>query len=258
MNIIIKQKRGNVVQVTTLDERWYGVFDKNERYTGYRPSLTWICSYYPKGKYYEKWMAGHGYDESQILMREAGERGSRVHRAIEELLKKYIKHNQKDRKIKMTDVFTDLEGGKKDLDPDEWYAVMTFVDWFKQKNIKKVLGSEQTLITKEFGCTLDVRYIFEDKGKEVYEVTDFKTSQTIHPNSEIQLTGQKTACEENNLRVDKTSILQVGYKLNKRGWKETVYAHRLELLKATHVIWKNENSRKQPHQRDYPLELSLF
>lgn len=256
MEIIIKKVVGNVVQVTTLDERFYAEYDNKDNYKGFRPSLTWITSYYPKGKEYEQWLGGHGYDEAKLLMKEAGERGSRVHKAIEELVKRFMEGDKKG--IKMLDTFGDMGGEKKDLDPSEWRAVMTFIDWFKQKNIIKILSSEQTLLTKYYGCTLDFRYTYDKKGEEVYAVTDFKTSKYIYPSSEIQLTGQKRACEENDLRVDETSILQVGYALNKKGWKEKVYDYQPELLDSVYNIWKKENANKRPYQREYPISLSLF
>lgn len=256
MEIIIKEKIGNIMQVTTLDERFYAVYDKNRKYRDFRPSLTWIINYTPKGEGFDRWLGGHGYDEAQVLKKEAGERGSRVHKAIEILLKKYMESDKSG--IKMIDQFMDLEGEKKDLAPDEWHAVMTFVAWFKQKNIKKVLSSELTLLTTEFGCTLDTTYIYEKKDKEIYALTDFKTSQQNYVSSEGQLAGQTIACQENGLRVDEASILQVGYRRTIKGYKETVYPFQPELFEAAYTFWEKDNSKKKPYQKDYPLSLSLL
>lgn len=245
------------MQVTTLDERFYAEENKTGGLKGYRPSLTWIMQYTPKGKGYEMWLGKHGYDEAQQLKKEAGERGSRVHRAIEEIVKRYMAGEKKG--IKMIDKFTDIDGNKQDLDPDEWHAVMTFVDWFKQKNITKVHSSEQTLLTKLFGCTLDLRYDYlNKKDKEIKAVTDVKTSQKTFVNAEGQLSGQRIACEDKGFKVDETSILKVGYRMNKKGWKEDVYAYQPELFDAAYTFWKKENANKKPYQRDYPLSLSLF
>ena len=258
MKIIFKKKIGDIMQITSLDERWYAELDNMGRYKGYRPSLTWIISYTPKGdgKGYEIWIGDNGYNESQRLMKEAGERGSRIHRAIEELLKKYMNNDRKG--INMIDEFIDLDGAKKDLAPDEWHALMTFVQWFKQKKIKKVLSSELTLLTKEFGCTLDTRYIYEKGGRDIYGLTDFKTSQQNYVSSEGQLSGQIIACKENGLRVDEASILQVGYRKTIKGYKETVYPFQPELFEAAYTFWKKENLKKKPYQRDYPLTLNLL
>lgn len=257
MKIYYSKKFGKLMQITSLDERWYAEEDDDGMLKGYRPSLTWIMQYVPKGKGFEMWLGDKGYDEAQRLKKEAGERGSRVHRAIEEIVKRYMDGNKES--IKMLDKFTDIDGNEQDLDPDEWRSVMTFVDWFKQKRIIKFLASEETLLTKRFGCTLDLRYIYlNKKDKEINAVTDIKTSQQTFVNAEGQLTGQKIACEDNGFQVDETSILKVGYKLNKRGWKEDVYAFQPELFDAAYTFWKKENARKRPYQRDYPIELSLF
>ena len=74
----VDEKRG-IVQATIADERWY-FKDGKDPQTGNPimtavPSVTWIGSFYPKGVQYYKWLAEHGWDESQVIMREAGEKG---------------------------------------------------------------------------------------------------------------------------------------------------------------------------------------
>lgn len=244
------------MQVTTLDERWYGETNTKGNLIGWRPSLTWILQYCPKGKGFEMWLGKHTYDEAQAIKEEAGARGSRVHKAIEQIVKRYMEGDKSP--IKILDQFTDIDGNKQDLNPDEWFAIMSFVNWFKQKNIIKILGSEETFLSRYFGCTLDLRYTYEKKDKEIDAITDVKTSQDTYVSAEGQLAGQRIACEERGLPVDETSILKVGYRRNKKGWKEDVYSFQPEILDAAYVFWKKENKNARPYQRDYPIELSLF
>jgi hypothetical protein len=86
----VDEKRG-ILQATLSDERWYLKSTPNE-VTGlpeYKavPSATWIAGHYPKGVEFYKWLAGKGWDESQAIKEAAGDKGSKVHTAIEMILK---------------------------------------------------------------------------------------------------------------------------------------------------------------------------
>src|SRR3954447_18131496 len=85
----VDEKRG-IVQVTIADERPYMKSVQNEetKLPEFKsvPSVTWIASHYPKGIGYYKWLGEHGWDESQALMREAGDKGSILHEAISKIL----------------------------------------------------------------------------------------------------------------------------------------------------------------------------
>ena len=92
MEKIIKvvDKKSGIVQVTTVDERWYArpsqdPVTKLPTYQ-YVPSVTWICDYYPKGIAFWKWLANKGWDEAQAIKEAAGDRGTKVHQAIVDLL----------------------------------------------------------------------------------------------------------------------------------------------------------------------------
>jgi hypothetical protein len=53
----------------------------------YVPSVTWITGHYPKGVQFYKWLAEHGWDESQAIKQAAGDNGSKVHDAISAILR---------------------------------------------------------------------------------------------------------------------------------------------------------------------------
>src|SRR3990167_10405660 len=84
------EKRG-LVQVTIADERWY-LKPIDNPLTGipeYKavPSSTWIADSYPKGIFFYKWLADKGWDEAEAIKSAAGDKGSKVHMAIEAILR---------------------------------------------------------------------------------------------------------------------------------------------------------------------------
>src|SRR5258706_2252693 len=86
----VDEKRG-IVQITVADERWYMKPVPNPEtgipeYTAV-PSVTWIAGHWPKGVGFYKWLADKGWDEAEAVKHAAGDKGSRVHMAIEMILK---------------------------------------------------------------------------------------------------------------------------------------------------------------------------
>ena len=83
-----------IVRITTTDERWYWrALQTTNAETGlpevknvYVPSVTWITSFYPKGVGFYKWLANLGWDEAEAVKQAAGDKGSKVHAAIEDLI----------------------------------------------------------------------------------------------------------------------------------------------------------------------------
>ncbi len=229
-------KRG-IVQTTTLDERWYSV-GKN-----FLPSSSWIASYYPKGKQFEEWLKKNG-DESEQIKNLAGNRGSKVHQAIELLL------NGKE--VKMDDCLMNQHGVAEEISVEEWEAIMSFVSWYKEVK-PEVLEIEHTVINEKegYGGTLDLKC----KIDGVICIVDYKTSAAIYPSHQIQLSSYKHA--DGNNDVEKMYILQVGFKKNKAGFKFTEVDDCFDIFLATKQIWFNENKNISPKQREYPLRLKL-
>src|SRR5205807_1201076 len=87
---ITDEKRG-IVQITTSDSRWYmkpGI-DPTTDLPVYLPvpSVTWIAGFWPKNEAFWKWVASRGWDEAETAKVAAGDKGSRVHLAIDRILK---------------------------------------------------------------------------------------------------------------------------------------------------------------------------
>ena len=236
-------KKDNIVQITTLDERWYECPDKKE--VIYRPSSSWIAGYYPKGIAFYKWLAEKGWDESQALKNAAGNRGSKVHQAIEILMNGNTVH--------MSDQFTNHETGlMEETSVEEWECIMSFVEWFKETK-PEIIAFEQVIENKEvnYAGTMDFKCKIDG---EVW-IIDFKTSAYIWAEHKLQLSSYKHA--DGNEDVVKQGILQLNYKLNKKRFKFTEIDDKFDLFLSAYKIWEEENKDVQPKQKDYPTELSI-
>src|SRR3990167_5657731 len=249
---IVDEKKG-LAQITTSDERFYckQIVDPK---TGlpvieWKPSITFIASSYPKSLGYMKWLAAQGWDEAESIKVEAGDRGTVIHHAIARLLQTGS--------FKMDDKVPDRDGALRELTADEYYAVMTFLQWYGAEGcpaIMKFDGSpviERTVEGEFYAGTLDM--LFENGL-----LVDIKSGKGIYPSHHLQLTALRHACEREGLAVKKAAILQVGYTLNKtKHYKLTEIEDCWDLWKATYEIWKNEHGTEKPLQREFPLVLEL-
>ncbi len=250
MKKVIKlvNKENNTVQVTTQDERWYTTIENNE-VTGlpevrFIPSVTWICDSYPKGIPFYKWLADKGWDEAEALKEAAGERGSKVHSAIEKLIAGF--------EVKIDDKFlnpkTDQE---EELNADEYEAIVSFANWFNEVK-PRVLANEIPIVSKEYNFAGTIDFVCEIDGK--IWIVDFKTGQNTWPSHELQLSAYKNAYGQN---IDGLAILQVGYKRNKAGWKWNEMEDKFDVFLATRMIWQNDHGDEKPKQKDYPMKVKL-
>jgi hypothetical protein len=247
MKIEIKQtKTPDIIQITTLDERWYQkINDKGITVPNiFVPSVTWIAGYYPKGIAFYKWLADKGWNEAETIKEDAGDHGTRTHAMIDDLLS--------GQKIKMDSFYSDSSGEQTEITVDDWEALMSYVSWFHSVNIK-VLRKEFVVYSEagNFAGTVDL--LCEING-EIWLI-DYKTSAYIWPSHKLQISAYKKALEENGQKVDKLGILQVGYKKNRAGFKMNEMEDCYDLFESAKRIWYEENKNISPKQKDYPLVL---
>lgn len=247
--IINIDEKNKTIRVTTLNERWYGKIKKNNTYEWY-PSATWICSYYYKGIGFYKWLANKGWDEAEAIKVAAGGRGSKIHRACEDidnglavsLNSKYINPN------------TEQE---EDLTVDEYAAVMNFRDWI-DKFQPKLIANEMTVFNEEYHYAGTLDRIYEIDG-EIY-IVDLKTSREIWEEYILQISSYsycdfdltKLGIELADWNQRKLTILQIGYTRNKNGYKFTEVEDKFNLFLMAKEIWANENPGSKPKERDFP------
>jgi hypothetical protein len=262
MQKLIKEMKNGICQVTTLDERWYcrEVIDPISKLPTIKfvPSATWIAGCYPKGIEFYKWLAKHGWDESEAIKSNAGNRGTRIHAAIDMLLA--------GAEIKIDQLFYNQSSGKdEELEPDEYEAIMSFRDWFEDVK-PKIIYHDLTVFSERFNFAGTLDFACEING-EIW-IIDFKTGQYIYPTYGIQLTEYKqgllesasdyASIRELDGKKIRLGILQIGYKANKyKKYKFTELEDKFPLFLAAYEIWKEENSKVFPHQKDYPLSIKL-
>lgn len=241
---LVNQKK-RILQVTTVDERWY-IREATDKVTGlpvyeYVPSVTWIAEHYPKGIAFYKWLANKGWDEAEALKEAAGDKGSKVHHAISNLIDGQT--------VGINDKYLNPSTGKEeDLTLEEYEAIISFTDWVR--DIKpKFLEKDLTVWGEGYAGTIDLLCEINNKPY----IVDFKTSQYIWPSMELQISAYKHAQE----KEVSLAILQLGYRLNKKKYKFTEIDDNYQEFLAAKLIWAKEQKGVYPKQKDYPLSVSL-
>lgn len=232
----------------TLSHHWYYVWraqpdgSKGE-YLGIFPSSTTILNAYPQSAYLTQWIAEKGWNESQRIKSEAGERGTRIHSATEL-----------------------LEDGKelseKDYSLEEWWKINSFVDWHRE--------FKPELVTKEF-------MVFSESGQyagrldRIYriagEVTllDIKSSSGIHEHFPLQFASYGHAIEENtDLEIAQTACLQLGAQ-NKNNYRFVIYPDwrdHYKVFENVRAVWQydyfdSKKNPKEPPVLELPSTLKL-
>lgn len=144
---------------------------------------------------------------------------------------------------------------KAPLTATEYACVLAFADWWGTLPAPHMIATERTVWGQGYAGTID---LIAEWGGDVW-IVDFKTSQDVWPEHELQVTayGMAMAREETEWRDPKLAILQVGYRRNKRGWKFTEITPQPDLFRAVQAIWAKETAGQQPSQREYPLRIKL-
>lgn len=209
------------------------VYQKGEEF--YASVTTIINATLAKGKGFEMWLQSHSQEESKDIMEEAGLAGSKVHKAIEQLL-------LGKRVTPEEFVYTDEDGVvHKGLTPDECFKIAAYVRWwheFKPKvlAVEKIVYSEQ----RKYAGTVDFigtikEGLIDPKSKtpdnELMFLIDWKTSSGIYPSYEMQVAAYAQAeIEMTGKKIDRIAILRLGSK-HKSGYE-------FRILESIHVPYK--------------------
>lgn len=263
---IVEIKDG-VMRITTIDERWYskpGIETK----TGlpvyeHLPSSSYIAGCYPKGIAFWKYLANKGWAESERIKSEAGDKGTKVHHATEDI-EKGIEIDIQEAK------YADSNGVESTLTPEEVEGVMSFITLFNLVR-PQVLATELTVFGKFYAGTLDsiwripqtVKINNYCKISKGIWIVDKKTSANIWPSHLLQVSSYSQAdidYKSLGITVDewierKLAILQLGHPKTKGGFKFNITEDKYNLFLNSYEIWKNENPDAKPKQRDFPLIL---
>ena len=242
---MIKFKKNYRIELApTLNNHWYSVYEKvkkKEKLLGCFPSSTTILNAYPQSLQLTQWIAEKGWSESQRIKSEAGERGTRVHGAIDLLLagEKLFKEN---------------------YSLEEWAKIAAFVGWYREYT-PEILGTEVALYSQKHGFCGRADVICKISGEMC--VGDWKTSGSIHDHFALQVGSYAQALEENSqIEVIQTFILQLGAK-NKNNYRFVIYPNWRDHFKTflnVFETWKYDNKVDEDYEPpvlNLPAELKL-
>lgn len=254
---IIKDKRINRIlhyhesskQITIGDQRFY------QREPGkFYPSVTYVLSYFPKGKFFEDWIKQVGYN-SEIIVRKAGEEGTETHELIEQFLA--------GEKLTWID-----DKGKVQYPLIVWQMLLRFADFWNTVKPKLVAVEHHIFSDKhKYAGTID---LVVEIDSELW-VLDIKTSNSIHKSYDLQLAAYAKAWNETfDTKIERTAIIWLkspsrkidksGKKIQGDGWalKEAEdIEHNFEMFSKIYDIFRMENPKMVPMSEILPNIIQL-
>lgn len=252
----IREIKDGVLCITTLNERWYAKPSINKE-TGlpeYRffPSSTWIAGHYPKGIGFWKWLADKGWNEAEAIKQAAGDKGSKVHYACQDIdLGEPVD-------IQTAKYLNPSTGQAEELTPEEIDCILSFRNWTDAVK-PELLASELTAFNEVEGYAGTLDRIYRIAG-QIY-IVDLKTGQTIWPEWELQdssysrldINYKSLGITDEEWKNRKLALLQIGFRKNNNKYKFTEIEDKFELFLHAKAIWTNENPEAKPKEASYPL-----
>jgi hypothetical protein len=262
--IEINEKEG-IYRITTLSERWYAKPDKDDlglpKYT-YLPSATWVASYYYTSPYLVKWIAEKGLDESERLKKSAGDKGSKVHYACEDV-DKGIEID-----VRTTKYMNNSLGQLEELSIEEIDCIKSYIDYIEEVQ-PQLLASELSVFSNRIAGTIDKIWAVKNEVSKIRQIwiIDLKTSKNVWDEHRIQLNFynecnipyKNLGITEEEWQNRKLGILQLGYEgyrtEGKPMYKFTELEIDSEMKDVAYLVWKKQNPNVKPKEKDYPLIL---
>ena len=232
-------------QITTNDSRFYE--DGNRTY----PSVTYVLSYYPKGRNFEDWLKKVGY-ASDFIAKKAADEGTLVHNLAE----RYLRGDK-------IDLMDEDQNPKYDL--KIWKMFLRFVDFWETSKAE-LIETEVFLYSDALNIagTCDLVCKINDE----ICVIDIKTSNHLQITYELQSAIYARCFEEcYDQKVDKVGFLWL--KSPKRSYKEGVLQGKgwevfeskrsmdenIEIYKHVRAIFDLENPTLKPISEKWPTSV---
>jgi len=238
----------NFTQITTNDSRFYE--DGNKTY----PSVTYVLSYYPKGKYFEEWLKKVGYS-AEYIVKKASSEGTQVHNLAE----RYLLGNE----IKL------MKDGTPQYNLEVWKMFLRFVDFWETSKAE-LLETEIFLYsdTLKIAGTCDIVCKIKD---EIW-VIDIKTSNHLQTTYDLQTAIYSKCFEEcYEQKVDRVGVLWLKSKsrgedksdkrLKGKNWEmyesSRTIDENLKIYSHVRALFDIENPVLKPLSQKYRTEVKL-
>jgi hypothetical protein len=237
-------------QITIGDQRFY-----QRKAKTFYPSVTYVLSYFPKGKFFENWMKDVGHN-SDIIARKAADEGTETHEAIEKFL------NGEEL------VWID-EYGKAKYNLIVWQMILRFADFWNTVK-PRLIATEQHIFSDEYQYAGTIDLVVEIDGK--IWLLDIKTSNSLHTSYDLQLAAYAQAWNENfDIPIENTGIIWLksssrgadksGKKIQGDGWAlkspHNTYQDNLQSFLKVYDIFKLENPDMKPYSEKLPTSIKL-
>lgn len=251
---LLKKQIGRILQldkeykqINFLDQRFY------KRQEHYYPSITYILSYFPKGKWFEDWLKTVGQN-AEYIAQKAAETGTQVHTLIE----KYLQGEQIEWVSEQVTANYSLE---------VWKMFLKFHDfWETHKPI--LLESETHLFSDKhkIAGTCDLALIIDGTKW----ILDIKTSNNLHTSYDLQTAAYAVCWNESfEEKIDKTGILWLkspkrgpdksNKKIQGKGWEIYESDRSIEenwnYFDKVYDLFKLENPNSKPIFESLPLSV---
>ena len=222
-------------QITLPDARYY------RRNGKYYPSVTYVLSYYPKGKHFQDWLKKVGYSADWIV-KKAGEEGTQVHEMIEDYLN--------------GEELNFLQNGVPMYNPDIWQMFLKFVDLWEEYK-PTLIETEVHLFSDELKVAGTCDMVCE-LNNELW-IIDFKTSNHLQTTYDLQTAVYGKMYEEcYGKKADRYGVLWLKSskrkksqdKIQGKGWEmyesKRTQDENIDIFNTVKKLFDLENPRHSP------------
>jgi hypothetical protein len=237
-------------QITILDSRFY-----QRKPNVFYPSVTYVLSSFPKGKFFENWLKDVGHSSSYIV-KKASEEGTQVHNAVEDYLA--------GKEITWID---DYGNAKYSL--DVWRMILRFTEFWAEYK-PELISCEEHLFSDTLKIAGTADLVVKING-EIW-MLDIKTSNSIHDTYNLQLACYTQAWNECfDTPIQRRGILwlksssrgndKTGKRMKGRGWEIKESPNTLQedisIFSNLYEIFKVSVGKLKPLTEIYPTSVKL-
>jgi hypothetical protein len=224
-------------RIEYFNEHWYQVGEE------FYPSVTQVLQIVAKGVGFDEWLKSVSFNAEHIA-RKAMESGSKVHNAIEQM----IKGNT-----------LSCETGQYEW--KEWKMINEFTEWYNGLDVQP-LNVENVVYSTELKCAGTVDLVCKI-GEKTYLI-DYKTGGEYSSHAK-QVAAYRYMAEQNGVHIDECAIVYLGSTvrtkkdLNYPGVKVVLvdYEKNIKLFKSALDLWSDENEGAKPKNMEYPVSVGV-